>query len=85
MPEVKLCKDCRFLGIEPEEYPSGLELPPIDICMNPKAATVRMDMVTGQVVTHHPCPRNQRELGWLESRVFGYCGRSGRWWRSKDV
>lgn len=52
-------------------------------CRAPKNVE-RFDGVTGaRVWRYHAC-KFQREDNWLVCRIYGLCGREGRWFEPKD-
>lgn len=42
------------------------------------------DVVTGEYTARWNMCDTHRTVGWLESRVFGLCGKEGRWFQGKD-
>lgn len=74
---LKLCRDCKFVA-DPGEFAK---------CNAPQNVK-SMEPWTGFPDENERrkwsyCSQHRNKF-WLDAVIFGFCGKSGRWWRSKQ-
>jgi hypothetical protein len=74
---MKFCKDCQYYNQSSYEGASAND------CLHPKNTMhIEPNMITGDTTTFQMnAPQWMRTQSWLDSVLFGNCGKPGRWFK----